>query len=61
MKFASLTSGLAVLAIAFAGAMAQAEEIAVVPEARDALPDDIRDAGVLNIATSLQWALSPPG
>ncbi|QEW24050.1 ABC-transporter arginine-binding protein precursor (plasmid) [Paracoccaceae bacterium] len=56
MKFASLTSGLAVLAIAFAGAMAQAEEIAVVSEARDALPDDIRDAGVLNIATSLQWA-----
>lgn len=56
MKFASLSLGLATLAVAFAGVMAQAQDVAVVADARDALPEDIKDAGVLNIATSLQWA-----
>ena len=51
----SLKKAIAALVIGLAaGTAAQAQD--VVQEARDALPEAVRDSGVLSIATSLQWA-----
>jgi len=47
-------AALAAAALVLGAQAAQAQD--VVPAARDALPQEIRAAGVLKIATSLQWA-----
>jgi polar amino acid transport system substrate-binding protein len=48
-----LTAGVAVLGLSGVPSPGSAAE--VVQEARDALPDSVKDAGVLRLATSLQW------
>ena len=48
-----LAAGVAILGLSGGPNAASAAE--VVQEARDALPDIVRDAGVLRLATSLQW------
>ena len=48
-----LAAGIAALGLSGVANLASAAE--VVQEARDALPDTVKDAGVLRLATSLQW------
>lgn len=48
--------GAAMIGLAALTGAASAQDVAVVPAARDALPAAIRDAGVLKVATSYQWA-----
>jgi polar amino acid transport system substrate-binding protein len=52
----SRLTGLALAGLAIFGLAAPAASQDVVEAARAALPAAVRDAGVLNVATSLQWA-----
>jgi len=53
MRALCITLGLAIFAIA--GGRDAVAAANVVPEARAALPDEVQKAGVLRLATSLQW------
>lgn len=56
MRTLKLSAVLTAAAVAIGVTAAQAQDVAVVQEARDALPEQLRESGVLNIATSYQWA-----
>jgi len=56
MKPFSILASVAASVLTLATTFASAQDIAVLTQARDILPERIREAGILQVATSYQWA-----